>query len=113
MREGWLVSGGEVLASAVEDTSLRRSLTPLGLERRLEVALIARALPVGILGRLRQPLSAGYLSGEGRVLALRVLSSWQLLRRPTGASRLMIVPTAPLERANLGVGDTVEFRAVA
>ena len=113
MREGWLLSEGEVLASAVEDPSLLRSFAPLGLERRLEVAIIARALPVGILGRLRQPLSAGYLSREGRVLALGAISSWHLLRRPIGASRLMIVPTAPLERANLGIGDTIEFRAVA
>ena len=112
MADGWLLSEGEVVASAAElDAGIARSRL-CRLARRRSKVLVAPA-PLLILSDPGAELAL--LDAEGRILRLHLQQRWLLppLRSARRAATAVAAPKGILSGAGLAPGWQVEFRSAA
>jgi hypothetical protein len=111
MSEGWLLSDGEVVASAVERPSLFSSIVPERAARSSDGATVFPARGVVVSGRVARPTSLVEVSADGIVARVRPLKPWRVVLVPVGVRLACVLSTAELERAGLRAGRQLEFRA--
>jgi hypothetical protein len=110
MREGWLLSDGEVIASAIELTSVLASVHPARAERPEGEAVVLRPKVIVLTTKLAEPASLVEVGSEGVVTGVRALRSWRVATVPLSTKMAAVVPTSAVERAGLEAGRSLEFR---
>ena len=110
MREGWLLSDGEVIASAVADDALLSSVLPQRLLGEHGAAAVVPARGLLFVSRHELPLELVSISREGLIVELRPLRSWRPALPSRGGGTLALVPAVAAERARLAPGRHLEFR---
>jgi uncharacterized membrane protein (UPF0127 family) len=109
-RECWLVSKGNVLASAeLATTHADRGKGFLGRDHAEGALVLDRTRWIHTLG-MRFTLDVAYLDGDGLVIHTSRLRPYRIGPIVRGATRVVEAQAGSFERWGLHVGDVVELR---
>jgi hypothetical protein len=110
MGEGWLLSDGDVVASAVEPTSWSAALLPTRVDHTGGAATVVRPRGIVLTTQLTEPTSLLAVGVDGLVRSIRPLRAWRMVVVPRSTHLVVLLPTTDVERVRLEVGRHLEFR---
>jgi uncharacterized membrane protein (UPF0127 family) len=110
MRTGWLLRGGDVLASCEVAENLSERARGLSGRRSYDGALLLmRTRAVHTVG-MRFPLDVAFLDRELRVVSTTRVRTWSLAVPRRGAVHVLEAQAGTFERWRLRPGDQIELR---
>jgi hypothetical protein len=110
VREGWLLSDGEVIASAIADDALLSCVLPQRLLSGASLAAVVPARHLLLARSCEPPIDVISIGSEDLIVDVRPLRAWRAMRPPRGSTTLALLLAADAERAQLAPGRRLEFR---
>jgi hypothetical protein len=110
VREGWLLSEGEVVASAIELTSPLAALFPAHTKRAPDAASVLHPRGVVLIAGVRGRVSLLCVDARHEIKEIRPLRPWRLATVPRTTTMAAVLPSDAVERLGLATGHPLEFR---
>jgi hypothetical protein len=110
VREGWLLSDGEVVASAIEVASPLAALLPVRADRAPDAASVLHPHGVVLVGAVRAKVSLLCVGRDQAIAQIRPLRPWRVALVPRVTTMAAVLPTDAVERMGLTTGQPLEFR---
>lgn len=107
--EGWMMSDGIVIASAVLDEGSTASVTMIRRCLAEQVAVVGKPRLVLVALAVTQPAEVALLDEDSTVTRVLTLRPWRatVVAR---ASTVVVAPAGVLERASVAVGHSLAFK---
>jgi len=110
VREGWLLSEGEVVASAIELTSPLAALFPAQSKRAPDAASVLHPRGLVLTAGVRGRVSLLCVDAHHQIKEIRPLRPWRLTKVPRITTMAAVLPSDAVERLGLTTGRPLEFR---